>query len=448
MSLLIIRCPFKPFLGDGGSDLSEDLLISKADEFSWTLLDETRSTISAISDNAKLVGNIESMPYAEKVLVLIPTMDVRLIEMKIPLVSKKKIQALLPGLLEEYLLGGAQSVFTQVLPPVAGGVALMRTVAVIDRAWFEWLTTQLAKLLSSQVRLLPDCFLLGLPQLDDGTTETHATLRPTLMYEYISSNIVWTVRLKTLLGSSWIEQVADMHQSAIELKQHLPAQLQHREPSLYHWQWLISSAQFLAQEDVFRNINLLPSSFRLLARPQNSGRSEEVSGDWRDRLLWQRPLRWLMYCIASLLAGFLMHLTWIAIADWRWTKAMQDLAIPYLSDTSHSAISSGREYRTPLNAIAHQITQDNRRSGLSSDADFSSLSKKLQQLNALYGGELVKSIHYNSYDMEFEIYPKIANAKSFSSDQLIHKARALDLGVTSIEGNRFRLSPYSGLGEN
>lgn len=445
MSLLIIRCPFKPFMGLGEGVLSEDLLLSKSDEFSWVLLDENRSTGS---DESESVGSIESMPYAEKVLVFMPTFDVRLIEMKIPLVSEKKVQALLPGLLEEYLLGGAQSIYTQVLPPLAGSAALMRTVAVIDRVWFEWLITQLAKLLSSQLRLIPDCLLLGLPQLDQGMSETHVALRPTLMYEYIASNIVWTVRFNTLLGSSWIEQVVGVHQSSIELKHHLPTPLQNREPSPYSWQWLISSAQSFAHEDSLRNINLLPTSFRLLARPHDGGRGEDVFGNWRDRLLWKRPLRWLMYCIASLLLGFLMQLAWIAIADWRWTKTMQDLAIPYLSDTSSAAISGNRDYQTPLNVFTHQITQDKRRLGLSGDADFSSLSKKLQQLNVLYGGRLVSSIHYNGYDMEFEIDPKMMTAKSFVADQFIHKARMLDLGVTSIEGGRFRLSPYSGLGEN
>jgi hypothetical protein len=341
-----------------------------------------------------------------------------------------------------------QSIRAQVLPPLAGAAALMRTVVVIDRVWFDWLSAQLAKLLSAQVRLIPDCLLLGLPQLGERVSGAHSALQPSLMYECIGPNVVWTFRFNALVGSSWIEQVDVVHQSSIELMRRLPTQLQHLEPSPYSWQWLIDGAQRFTQEGTLRSINLLPKSFRLMARPHDGEQSEDALGNWRDRILWQRPLRWLMYCMASLMVGFLMHLAWIAIADWRWTNKMQSVATPYLSEASSAALSSDQAYQSPLSAFTHQVTQDKRRSGFSGDADFSSLSKKLQQLNVLYGGRLVRSIHYNGYDMEFEIDPKMMNAKSFSAAQLIHQAIALDLAVTSIEGNRFRLSPYGGLGEN
>ena len=41
-------------------------------------------------------GTTDSMPYADEALVLMPTLDVRLIEAKVPLANAKKLQQILP----------------------------------------------------------------------------------------------------------------------------------------------------------------------------------------------------------------------------------------------------------------------------------------------------------------------------------------------------------------
>lgn len=444
MSLLIIRCPFKPFIGEQ-DDLSRDSFASKTDEFSWSLLD------SDSFEGSATIGAVESMPYAEMALVLIPTLDVRLIEMKIPLVSEKKILSILPSLLEDHLLGGIAHIQTLVLPPIPGSAALMRTVAILDRAWFNWLTDQLTGILSPQVRLVPDCFLLGLMQAVEKEQEPTQTFHPSIAYEFVGPNMVLTVHSGILVGASWVEHFDGAHLNEAELKGFLPTQLQDIDLAPFTWSGLLESAQYFIDDEVYHNINLLPKSFRLAAQSsskvQDGGAFRHV-GFWEDQRVWKRSVRWLMYCTYTLLLGFVIHLSWIAASDWRWTKKMQDIATTHLTEASISEPFGAQDRQLALRVITHQLTQEKRYLGLVGDADFFMLSKKLQQLNTLYGGSLIRSIHYQGYEMEFEVDPRSASAESFSAVKLVRQARTLDLGLVMLGGNRFRLFPYSGLGED
>ena len=145
MSLLIVRCPLKPFSGSLSSSPSDWHDLACAEHFEWCLVDDQReeSLLDLESLTQFSTGTTDSMPYADEALVLMPTLDVRLIEAKVPLANAKKLQQILPNLIEEYLLGGAESITVQALPPVPGKLALQRTLALIDRAWYAWLTQQL-----------------------------------------------------------------------------------------------------------------------------------------------------------------------------------------------------------------------------------------------------------------------------------------------------------------
>ena len=134
MSLLIVRCPLKPFAGaisgTQGDSAREWQDLACAEKFEWRLIDEpnaeraqSHSLIDVLTDSIKDifsesgVGTTESMPYADEVLVLLPTIDVRLIEAKVPLANAKKLQQILPNLIEEYVLSGAQNLSVQAFPP-------------------------------------------------------------------------------------------------------------------------------------------------------------------------------------------------------------------------------------------------------------------------------------------------------------------------------------------
>ena len=99
MSLLIIRCPLKPFAGSDAASPSDWQELSCAEQFEWALLDDANAdTDSELAAGTQLgVGTTESMPYADEALVLLPTLDVRLIDAKVPLANAKKLQQILPN---------------------------------------------------------------------------------------------------------------------------------------------------------------------------------------------------------------------------------------------------------------------------------------------------------------------------------------------------------------
>ena len=100
-----------------------------------------------------------------------------------------------------------------------------------------------------------------------------------------------------------------------------------------------------------------------------------------------------------------------------------------------------------ISAFITQVTTDQRRQGLVSDADFAPMAAKLQQLKALFGPEALQKIDYDGYGIDFEFKPsalKLSNQQA--SDEVTQKARALGLMVKPLGPNRYRLEPYSGLG--
>jgi len=100
MSILIIRCPLKPFAGTDAASPSDWQELSCAEQFEWALLDDVNadSDIEFAQTGTQFgLGTTESMPYADEALVLLPTLDVRLIDAKVPLANAKKLQQNLPN---------------------------------------------------------------------------------------------------------------------------------------------------------------------------------------------------------------------------------------------------------------------------------------------------------------------------------------------------------------
>jgi hypothetical protein len=96
-----------------------------------------------------------------------------------------------------------------------------------------------------------------------------------------------------------------------------------------------------------------------------------------------------------------------------------------------------------INAFTKQVTQDQRRQGLVSDADFAPMAAKLQLLKVAYGPEALQKIDYDGYGIDFEFKPGSMNQ---TSAQLIQKARSLGLMVKVLGPNRYRLESYAGVG--
>ena len=439
------------------SSLQEWQELGCAERFEWCLVD-------SVDEIEAGIGTTESMPYADEVLVLMPTIDVRLIEAKVPLANAKKLQQILPNLVEEYVLSGAQALSVQALPPVPGKPALQRVIALSDRAWLAWLTKQLENLISQRVRLIPECFLLDV--LEEGKEKVIA-------YQGEEGNVIFTQRTAEQLGVAWVERLSssgDFESIA------LPSALQNATLKAISWDWIVPAAQEYLQVNTSNKsanfaLNLLPKTFRqnagkgfsnfsrlLKRKGAEQGRTAHSGTSWLDEGMWRQPMQWAKYLIASVAIGYVLHLTWLVADNWRWGNQIEVLAAQSLTPSSIAKLNQAKELgainkstNSVVSAFITQVTNDQRRQGLVSDADFAPMAAKLQQLKtalgAAFGPEALQKIDYDGLGIDFEFKTsslKLSNQQI--SDEVTQQARALGLMVKTIGPNRYRLEPYSGLG--
>ena len=459
MSILIIRCPLKPFAGTDAASPSDWQELSCAEQFEWALLDDINadSNIEFAHATQFGVGTTESMPYADEALVLLPTLDVRLIDAKVPLANAKKLQQILPNLIEDYVLTVVDAIAVQALPPVPGSPALQRTLALIDRAWLSWLNQQLERLLTPRVRLIPECLLLS---------ESVKGEPSVLIYQRFEDSIIFTQRTGLQLGVSWVEHDAvGIDTSDIVL----PQALVDSALKEIAWDWVVPAAQEYLQTN--RNsrapnfaLNLLPKHFKRAAKSFGKGGLASVTGmfsgkglrssinatglAWTDPLVWRQPFHWLRYFGISLVLVYGVYVSWMMVSEWRWGKQMELLAVQSLSPASVAALNQAKVANNSnaiLSAFTKQVTLEQRRRGVVVDADFAAMTAKLQQLKAVYGPEVLQKIDYDGYVIVFEFKPGIAMTEP---KEVLKRARSLGMAISSLGSNQYRLEPYSGLGGN
>ena len=468
MSTLLIRCPLKPFAGafTGLAGEWEDLACGQ--RFEWCLVEDVDAISTSPSPTQSGIGSIDSMPYADEVLALLPTLDVRLIETKVPLANPKKLQAILPTLLEEYVLSNTATMHISALPPVPGQPAMDRTLAAIDRAWFTWITSQLEHVLSSRIRLIPDCLLLPLPG-DTLASDLVAASSPALMSVREGDALVYCQRTGIQVGIAWAEYCAPSaqqhtnashdHRSSKALP--LPSRLGSINAVPFSWAWAAPSAiAFLAANASSRApnfaLNLLPAGFKSragvsMATSPSAGGTRAVRGAtalaWVDPLTWQPALRWLGLGVAAIALGFIAQLAWLGASNWRWGQQMELLAMQSLSPASMAKLSSGANQHEVLPVFLDQALSTQRSQGAVTDADFASLAAKLQQLSNTLQVQSLQQIQYSANAMEFEFK---AGGLDYSSHEavlrVIASARKLGLLVTHLGGTRYRLEAFAGLG--
>ena len=454
MSLLIVRCPLKPFVGSVSTSQTEWQGLALADQFEWCLIDQSLEMHAPIPAQMGM-GATESMPYADEALVLLPTLDVRLLEAKLPLVNAKKLQQILPNLVEDFVLAGADFIAAQVLPPLPGAPGLQRTVALIDKAWLNWLTNQLGQLLAPRVRLIPECLLL--PVASEGEPGI-------LAYQVFEGNIIFTSRSGLQLGQAWIERFRpDFNVDEIALPQKI-AKSNLKEIT---WEWLLPAGQayLLANQHSHAPnfaLNLLPKDFRLNAKSLGKGswasvkriltsRASRASVNsenlvWSDLLVWRQPLNWLCYLVFSLTSLYGAYLSWMVLDDWRWFRRLELSAVQSLSPASIAALNNAKttpSVTSVLHVFTKQVTLDQRQRGVPMDADFLSMAAKLQQLKVAFGPEVLQKIEYDGYAITFEFK---SSASSISSSEVLARARSLGIAVKFLGANRYLLEPYAGLG--
>lgn len=440
MNLLIIHCPNKPF---SETTLTNGELASLKDRFEWCLCET--NTIHAQYQSSG-IGSIDSMPYADEVLVLMPTLDIRLMETKVPLVKPKKLRQVLPSLVEDEVLDGIDSSLVYALPPLPGHIGSQRTVAIINRQWLHWISNQLKGILTPRIRLIPDCMILP---LESESSNVNGITSSCLAYKQKDQAIIYTWHKSTQLGISWVE-----HSDTKEL----PSALQKIQPSEWSWDWMISNAfNFSRRTDVgVAGINLLLAmptpkrsikkiSFEWFKNPVpslmgSSGRNTS----WTDRNTWALPARWVIYAMGSIFLGQGIYTSWLAIDSWRWKRNMDLSAAQFLAPDTAALLTQSKGNTSVSEVFIKQATQEARNKGLPTDADFIAMTGKLQQLKTALGKESISSMEYNGYSIDFEFKP---GGELLSARQVILKAELLGLMVTDLGNNRFRLQPYAGLGQ-
>ena len=457
MSLLIVRCPLKPFANaNAAPNAWQDL--GCAEHFEWCLIEHMEDADAPTQFG---VGTTQSMPYADEALILLPTFDVRLIEAKVPLVNPKKLQQILPNLIEDYVMAGAESLAVQALPPVPGSPTLQRVLALTERTWFNWLTKQLEQILSPRMRLIPDCLVL--PLAGDGQIAT-------IVYERIENNFLFTQRTGTQTGASWVELAPHAPLDSHAIGALLPHALAGAPLIAISWDYLVKSCrEYLLLNSSSRSVNfalnLLPKNLKRGAKSSGlgawaglrsalAGKSDKASAGlgWADPLVWRQPLHWLGYCALVALVGFGLQLSYLLLNYWRWNHQMELLAAQSLTPASIALLnqpeSDGVSHAVSnkvLNVFIQQVTNSQRRQGAVVDADFAPMAAKLQQLKAVYGAEVLQKIDYDGYGIDFEFKP---GSITVDHQAIIRRARGLGIAVKYLGANRYRLEPYAGLGSD
>lgn len=441
MNLLIIHCPNKPF---SEIALTNGDLASCKNSFEWCLC-ETNAIHAQYQSSG--IGSIDSMPYADEVLVLMPTLDIRLIEIKVPLVKSKKLQQVLPSLVEDQVLDGIDNSLVYALPPLPGQPGYQRTVAIMNRQWVNWVTNQLNGILGSRIRLIPDCMILP---LESESSNTSGASSSSLAYKQSAEAIIYTWHKSTQLGISWVEH-SDTKQ--------LPSSLQRIKPTEWSWDLIINNAfNFSRRTDVgVASINLMlaiPTPKRSIQKISVEWLKNPVptlislSGrntSWTDQNTWALPARWAIYAMSSILLGLGIYASWLAIDNWRWKRNIDLSAVQFLAPETIALLTQSKGNTSVSEVFVKQATQEARNKGLATDADFIAMTGKLQQLKTALGKESINSMEYNGYCIDFEFKP---GGDPLSARQVIRKAESLGLMVTFLGNNRYQLQPYSGLGSS
>jgi hypothetical protein len=398
--LLLIYCPINPrtLNPSGGGDIDFN---SPGESFRWCLV-ENGGRI-----NNSGTGSVSSLPFADEALILVPTVDVRLIHTRLPLISGKKLDSLLPTLAEPFLIDQRTPLRYQALPPQPGASGVERTIVVTSASWMSWLETQLADLPVRSIRMIPDCLLLPEPEAESSTRTTLSNPIDHLMVMAVREGYDW--------GSGWIE--------AIDTKI--------TDTRAFEWSWVVPQATpWIAHKN---GINLL-----LQAPPKPKTQRTRHKIRWQPQVewfLWRRPLRFAAYTGAIYLSGSILYLATLGLSNWRWSSATEESArLNLLNPVSANS--------SVLPAYIQQATQKIHASGKDTGGDFIPMAASLQTLLSAYPEGLLENLAYQPDGIRFRL--RNMNGTP-DADKLQHRARTLDMALVALGRNEYQLLPYAGV---
>jgi type II secretion system protein L len=385
---LIIRCPERPVSTNAEDWSAQDLY------FSWAQNNE--------ADFEKVL-DLDALPVADSVLALIPGIDVRLLELKVPAVSTKKILQILPMLIEDELLSSVADTNIQLLPRGLNQSSDLRLVSVINRDWLLWLSQKLAVINCEQIQLIPESMLLPVASSvvffhQEDTTSFYTSKQS-------ASDIV-----------CWSQPAGEPVLATEE--HHAQSQLQELSAAL-----LLSG--ITTEKKSYESINLLPDEFYDFRRE-----SQSELQHWLSRDLWTVPLRWAKYATLTLCVSYLGYLFTLVWQDRQWEALLQSAANQVLSARAEDPVSFTKLVRASCLA-AHKNLEN-------CDGDFERLLLTLQTVLKDIPPEALKGLEYSKNGLVFEL-----QESTLSNSQRLAILRGHS--VQSLGSARFLLSPYANL---
>ena len=350
MTTLLIRCPHKPFATDSESWNLEDLL------FSYGFLNR---------NHFQSTSNLESCPVADKVIAIMPSIDVRLTLLKLPSISTKKIQQVLPMLLEEELLSPASATEIKILPPIAGLLNEQRVVSMIDQQWLQWISHKLSLLNCEKIQLISEGMLLP--------SDPFAT--------FFTSNEqyqIYTVKKNETDIVSWSQLTND---APIHFGE---------QGTLKEMTWDVLQSGLLTEQKTYEYINLLPKSFLDLRKNNRTEMHHWVSPD-----LWQEPFKWVKYLSCTMLFCYFSYFLFLIWQDRQW----QDV----LYKSTGYVITSNSTYPNKLSELVNEECRATHKNNESCSADFERLLIALQKELGNQSLDSLKSLEFNAQGLVVEL---------------------------------------------
>jgi Type II secretion system (T2SS), protein L len=377
MTTLIIRCPNKPFTSGPDSWVNEELV------FSYGFLN--RNHFQSTSD-------LKVCPVSEKVIAIMPSIDVRMVLLKLPTISQKKLQQVLPMLLEDELLSQVGNTDIKVLPPFGEHLNDQRIVSIVDQEWLLWISQKLAGLNCEKIQLIPEGILLP----TDPTTT---------FFTHDEHYKICTVRKSTTEIIAWVQPKDD---APLNWGQ----QNQLKEIS---WEFLQNSLE--VEQKNYAYINLLPRYFSDL-RKNNQVEMQH----WSSAQLWEVPLKWVKYVVSTMIICYFSYFLFLMWQDRQWQEVLQKSA--------SAVLVSDLSYKNKLTKLVKEECEASHKNNEYCSMDFESLLIQLQKELGNQSQDAIKSIEFNAGVLTVELNrPDLANLQW--QNNLIKRMDATHLQVFS-----------------
>ena len=385
---LIIRCPVRPVAINADDWSAQDLY------FSWAQSNE--------ADFEKVL-DLDALPVVDSVLALIPGIDVRVIELKVPAVSTKKIQQILSMLIEDELLSSPSDTNIQLLPHALDQSSDLRLVSVMNRDWLLWLSQKLAVINCEQIQLISESMLLPVSN-------------SALFFQQEDTTTFYTSKKSTSNVLCWSQPADD---PVLAIEEH------HVQPELAELSAALLIDGITTEKKSYASINLLPDEFYDF----RTERQSELQ-HWLSRDLWKVPLRWAKYATLTLCVSYLGYLFTLVWQDRQWEALLQSAANQVLSDRAEGQASFTKLVNASCLA-AHKNLEN-------CDGDFERLLLTLQNVLKDTPPQALKGLEYSKKGLVFEL-----QESTLSNTQRV--AILQDFSVQRLGPTRFLLSPYASL---